>query len=449
MGRGMKKLLLGSAAFLLLSAGVASATDMPIKAPVYKAAAPFSWSGLYVGAHGGYGWGKDRFFDGSIIGGETSNFDPRGGFGGLQIGYNQQLGGTNWVLGTEFDISWGRLKDSALSSTIALPGTIKIDMFGTDRARLGYAFDRTLVYVTGGMAWSNNDVGLTGGALRNFDGYHVGWTAGAGLEYAFDPRWSVKIEYLYADLGKSKHLLLGGIPESTNGLSLNMVRAGINYRFGNPVESRSAMPVKGYAAAPLWTGSYIGVHAGYGWSDVAYSDGLAAQTSQLNPSGGFGGFQSGYNWQFAPSWVFGLEGDSSYASLKDRGVTSPGAVPITAKIDDFSTVRARLGYVVDRTLFYGTGGLAYSHQKIQETAGGVAVSTVKAYQVGWTAGGGIEYSINLDWSAKIEYLYADFGKDRYRYLGALGINPLDLTMNTVKVGLNYHGPVLERFFGGR
>lgn len=440
----MKQFWLGSAALFLLSAGVASATDMPIKAPVYKAAAPFTWDGMYIGAHAGYGWGKDRFFEGAFVPAQTLNFDPSGGFGGLQIGYNQQIGGTNWVLGTELDISWGRLKD-ALSPTSGFPETIKIDTFGTDRVRLGYAFDRTLVYVTGGMAWSNNNVGLV--AVRNFEGYQVGWTAGAGLEYAFDPRWSVKVEYLYADLGKSKHLLVGGFPESTNGLSLNMVRAGINYRFGNPVESRSAIPVKGYAAAPLWTGSYIGLHAGYGWSDVAYNDGVLAQTSRLNPSGGFGGFQSGYNWQFSPLWVFGIEGDSSYASLKDRGVTSPGPDSITAKIDDFSTMRARLGYVVDRTLFYGTGGLAYSHQKIQETAGGVTVSAVKAYQVGWTAGGGIEYSINPDWSAKVEYLYADFGKDRY-HAGNPPVNETDVTMSTVKVGLNYHGPVLERLLGG-
>jgi outer membrane immunogenic protein len=442
----MKKILLGTAAFVFLSAGSAIATDLPAKGPVYRAVAPFSWGGMYVGAHAGYTWGTDNLFEGSLLASQSSKFSPSGGLGGLQIGYNRHFS-NNWVLGTEFDISWGRIKDSVLSSPGAIPGNVKIDTFGTARTRLGYAFDRTLIYVTGGLAWSTNDVGLAG--LRNVDGYQVGWTAGAGLEYALDPQWSVKLEYLYADLGKSTRFLAAGLSESSNDLSLNIVRAGINYRFGAPVESPSAIPVKGVVSRPLWTGSYIGAHAGYAWSDASYSDGFNVQTSKLTPSGGFGGIQTGYNWQFAPSWVFGLETDSSYASLKDNGSTSPGAFPITAKIDVFGTVRARLGYAVDRTLFYGTGGLAYSQQKIQETAGGVTNSTVKAYQVGWTAGGGIEYSINPVWSAKVEYLYADFGKDKYSHTGVPPVNELDLTMSTVKVGLNYHGPVLELFFGGR
>jgi len=82
-----------------------------------------------------------------------------------------------------------------------------------------------------------------------------------------------------------------------------------------------------------------------------------------------------------------------------------------------------------------------------ETTAGAPISSSKAYQVGWTVGGGIEYSINPDWSAKIEYLYADFGKERYNHDGGGGFNLVDTTVSTVRVGLNYHGPVLERLIG--
>jgi outer membrane immunogenic protein len=432
----MKKLLLGSAAFLLLGAGVASATDMPIKAPVYKVAAPFSWEGLYVGVHAGYGWGDYKFVDDLTAGGQTATLHPGGWLGGFQIGYNGYLA-PNWVLGSEIDFSAADIKANGITSPSAFPVTAKIDFLGTSRLRLGYAMDRTLLYATGGMAWAHvkANESSAGVLLVAPDTYHVGWTIGGGLEYAFDRRWSVKVEYLYADLGKYNNIAGVNIIRSGD-LTLSTVKAGLNYRFGDPAPSASALPLKARPMAWSWNGSYIGAHAGYGRGDFHAIDNIVPGfVTNLHPSGWFGGLQSGYNWQFAPNWLFGIETDDSFSGIKQSGFDVPAANPTHVKIDGFDTIRARLGYVMDRSLVYGTGGFALAHVKFNETT----LSQWKDYQGGWTIGGGWEYAIDAKWSAKIEYLYADFGRntDVVNTIGGLAPRSTTLTMNTVKAGLNY------------
>ena len=111
----MKKFLLGGAAFFVLSAVAANAADMPIKAPDYKAPAPFSWTGYYVGGHIGYGWGDFDVVDANIGPTQTTHLHPSGWFGGGQIGYNVQFA-SRWVLGLEIDISGSDLRDSGFTS---------------------------------------------------------------------------------------------------------------------------------------------------------------------------------------------------------------------------------------------------------------------------------------------------------------------------------------------
>lgn len=200
----MKKLLAG----LVLAAAAAApahAADLAYPAPAaYAAPAPvFSWTGFYVGGNAGYGWGTADYSD-----------DTDGFLGGVQAGYNWQVGQV--VFGLETDIQ---------ASNIESPN-FTLDYFGTIRARLGFAMDQFLVYGTGGFAYGSGSyevLGLTNSQTQ------TGWTIGAGGEYAFAPNWSARVEYLYVDLGSQNFDTITGPVDV--GTDANIVRLGVNYRF--------------------------------------------------------------------------------------------------------------------------------------------------------------------------------------------------------------------------
>ncbi|WEK52561.1 MAG: porin family protein [Candidatus Kaistia colombiensis] len=205
-------------------------------------------------------------------------------------------------------------------------------------------------------------------------------------------------------------------------------------------------------AAPAfnWTGLYAGVHAGYGWGD--FSSPLDSANFFLgdlsrNPDGIFGGGQIGYNYQFSNNLVAGFEIDASIADLdgigeltltsgSDRATISQGS-----KIDAFGTVRGRLGYAADRFLPYVTGGLAWARTSYefgldQTDFPGIHFSDKQTF-TGWTLGAGLEYAVTNNVTAKVEYLYADLGSKDFQLGAGLPAIPGDLTMQTVKFGLNY------------
>jgi len=439
----MKKILLGCAA-AVFSTGAAFATDLPAKAPnIYKATPAFSWSGFYVGAHGGYGWGENKFTDDAT--GVSGKYEPSGGFGGLQIGYNRQFS-PHWLIGGEFDFSAGDLSDSGAFT--GGTGRYKIDYFGTARTRFGYVQDRSLLYVTGGVAWMHDKSNNTGAFVTATDQYSVGWVIGGGWEWAIDNRWSAKIEYLYASFDKTKDFNSAG-NRRTFDADLSTVKAGLNYRFGDNSAAPAYMPAKAVAPRSTWAGGYLGLHGGYGWGDFHALNGASApvETVNLNPDGGFGGFQSGANWMISPNWLFGLETDASYGSMKDSGQSSVPN-PVSAKVDALGTLRARFGYVVDNTLVYVTGGGAYGHEKSSVTFLGNQF-TSKENHFGWALGGGVEYKFAPEWSAKLEYIYMDLGKNHFDTTDLGQPRNTELTMNTVKFGVNYSGPVIERLFNAR
>jgi outer membrane immunogenic protein len=190
----MKKTLLASVALLSLSAA-ASAADLPSRrapAPVVAALPVFTWTGLYVGANAGYGWSVD---DTATINGATVDLGEANGFvGGGQVGFNYQIGA--FVVGVEGDLQWANFGDDTSDG-----------WFGTARARAGVAFDRALVYATGGFAFADNT---------------NGWSVGGGVEYAFTNNLSAKVEGLYVKLDTD----LPGYDAD-----LGLVRAGLNYKF--------------------------------------------------------------------------------------------------------------------------------------------------------------------------------------------------------------------------
>jgi outer membrane immunogenic protein len=219
------KLVLAAIAALLAAPIVVQAADLspPPPPPIEPIVPIFTWSGFYLGANGGYMWGSAQWSGGA---GDFEN-SPAGFMAGGTLGYNIQTG--NWVWGVEGDIDYVNAKDTA-NSAICNGCTFKDTWLATLRGRVGYAFDRWLPYVTGGGAWGEAYVSSPGGAVSNTKG---GWSAGAGLEWAFLPHWSAKVEYLYVDLGSascsSATCLLPA--DAKVDFTANVVRAGINYRF--------------------------------------------------------------------------------------------------------------------------------------------------------------------------------------------------------------------------
>ncbi len=211
--------------------GAASASDLAVRAPRPAAPAPYlapapviTWSGFYFGANGGYGWGDSHFDSPGFIGfpAFTGNtFHPDGGFFGGTFGFNLQ--GGPWVGGLETDLDASWIKGTSSAFGICAGCSLKNRWYGTLRLRGGYDFNGLLLYATGGLAYGGIRVnGPFGGEAEHSE---AGWTAGGGLEYAFDQTWSGKVEYLYMDLG---HTGFGALETH---FKENLFRVGLNARF--------------------------------------------------------------------------------------------------------------------------------------------------------------------------------------------------------------------------
>jgi outer membrane immunogenic protein len=263
----MQKLFLGTALSLAI-AGSAAAADLPVysKAPPPP---PWSWTGFYVGIQGGAGWGTVDpslntltfcEFGCTTISGLGNSFSSsyglNGWHGGGTAGFNLQSG--RFVFGVEGDISGANIHGAGACGLGLFVGGLgsscqtKMPWFATATGRLGFTFDRTLVYVKGGAAFATfnheQDTAVffgppTTAVLTNsISDNRVGATAGIGIEYAFMGPWSAKLEYDYMDFG-TKNLnfaasgtLLGIVPVSiANNLAVteqvHVVRGGINFRF--------------------------------------------------------------------------------------------------------------------------------------------------------------------------------------------------------------------------
>jgi outer membrane immunogenic protein len=237
----------------------AFAADMPLKAPPIPYVS-YNWTGLYVGANVGYGWGSDESTNvngnAPFPAGLVRNTDPDGGLAGFQLGYNYQFP-SNWVVGVEGQFSWSHLTGSnSLASAVPLfvhnrfsTTNDDITSLSTVTGRIGHAFNNYLVYVKGGAAWAqinttgpNTDPALGGTLVATTTGSEdrSGWTVGLGAEWGFWQNWSARLEYDYMDFGTrdvsdSSAYFNGfhGLPVLVRSADLNVsvVEAGLNYRF--------------------------------------------------------------------------------------------------------------------------------------------------------------------------------------------------------------------------
>ena len=240
----MRRMVLGLIACVAAGASAANAADLPVKARP-QAVAAFNWTGVYVGAHVGYGWADKDWADPAGPPFNAGSHTATGWLGGLQAGANYQF--SNWVVGLEGQYSWADLKGDHISLVDAADtlGT-KVRRIATFAARFGYAFDRTLIYAKGGGAWAHDDhTKIDLGVLEGIgDRNRSGWLAGFGIEHAFYGPWSAKLEYNYMDLGTRSVTLFdpaGPPPDIFNVRQrIQTIVAGINYRFwtGGAITSR-------------------------------------------------------------------------------------------------------------------------------------------------------------------------------------------------------------------
>jgi outer membrane immunogenic protein len=216
----------------------AQAADLPRArapapvAPVAYVPPVYNWSGFYVGGNLGAGFADSSWTD--PFTGAHDTFNKGGFIGGGQVGANWQINAL--VLGVEGDFDWTGIKASGHDSVGNAIGT-NTQWTSTVTGRVGAAFDRLLVYAKGGVAFAhdNDSLNTIGGAAASASLTRTGWTAGAGLEYAFAQNWSAKIEYDYLGFGsETVNLPTAAFPTYSTGASLNIqeVKAGINFKFG-------------------------------------------------------------------------------------------------------------------------------------------------------------------------------------------------------------------------
>jgi outer membrane immunogenic protein len=246
----MKKLVLAIALAAMTVNGAALAADLPVRAPAYKVAyAPFSWTGFYVGVHGGGDWfSKDWFLPATannIAGGCLPGCPTNAGshtatswLAGAQVGFNYQI---SWFVGgIEAQYSATRLQGSNLIPNFpAVTVNTKTDGVGTLAARLGIAMDRSLFFVKGGAAWSHDtfwsSTTANGVTLSTVTDTRWGWMIGVGWEWAFLDNWSVKVEYDHMDFRRRRETLLpvtGVTFDYDIEQTVDLVKVGVNYRFG-------------------------------------------------------------------------------------------------------------------------------------------------------------------------------------------------------------------------
>jgi outer membrane immunogenic protein len=537
----MTRQLLTGAAITALLIGSAAAADLPVKVPLKAPVAcpSCNWNGFYAGVNVGGSIGHDRSQDSisllpltgiapsgaNPISNTTYSQSPEGWLGGGQVGFNWQTG--HIVLGAEGDWDWARQRDNLqinnfiASSVVVAPASYgytdeeKIKWLATARARAGWASGYSMAYVTGGVAWggveSNYAFGSFGSATflsnpgaASFSATKTGWVVGSGVETSLGwmgaNQWSAKIEYLYVDLGSVTNSFAVPFPgasttsyaiSSTTKIRDNIVRLGLNYRFGAETFGPAPAPTLGPCPTCNWAGFYVGLNeaTSIGHSRTHETDSLIPPTANTanvtnpltdvwhteSPFGWGAGGQLGYNWQTG-HLVLGAEGDLDWMSQRDNFanvnfvastvVVAPTQVTITdeQKLKSLATVRGRIGWTDNCVLWYVTGGGAwgrvesnYTFASTQTTGAGVlgtlpAAASVSQTKGGWTVGGGVETPLSFlglglsdRWTSKFEYLYVDLGSITNSFAipvaGGTGAHNVSSTSeirdHIVRFGVNY------------
>ncbi|BDV39072.1 membrane protein [Methylocystis bryophila] len=229
------------------------------------------------------------------------------------------------------------------------------------------------------------------------------------------------------ELSKMRHAFLAALLAPLALGALPAVAADLPYR---------QAPADYYAPVPVtrWQGFYAGLNAGYGWG--SFTD--DANWLFAQPSGGEFGFTGGYNYMVAPNFLIGAEADFDFTGISATNYPYPGRMT-SGNLNDLFTLRGRVGYTMDRALFFISGGLAGGRTEInmQNVWWGNFWGQQSSYQLGWALGAGVEYLVIPNISVKAEYLFTSLGSTSY-----FNYSPWALQVGSnnsqVRLGVNYH-----------
>jgi high affinity Mn2+ porin len=383
MGRVMKGICIfgGGTSVVLATCSAAMAGDMPlslpVKAPVaYVAKAPqapaangYDWNGWYVGAHVGVTTGSSNWSATQPGGAPSLNgsfdlpyhFDFMAGTGsyvaGLQGGYNHVFK-SHWMLGFEADVSFPN-SDVLVpfsvrgSQTVTSPFTGQVTYgeavayYGSVRARAGYAFDHFLLYGTGGLAWTFDQVTrtqvagspvggfATPGTVDLVQPWRFGWAAGAGVEIPVTANWSAKAEYLWSGFGRQSVMFPFGAQAFDSDLVLQSVRVGLNYHIGDSTQIPDFL-AKGPSAMETDRFAFHGQATFLGQYDPPFRSPFSGPNSltpnQARETADVTLYAGVRLWQGAEAWInpeidqgFGLSGSLGVAGFPSGEAYKVGA----------------------------------------------------------------------------------------------------------------------------
>jgi outer membrane immunogenic protein len=218
----MRKPLLLASALLATIGTVGFAADLPSEpVPVLPPPVVFTWTGPYLGIAGGGAWGRSEIHIPGAI--SDSDLDPAGWMVGIFGGYNWQ-NPSSWVYGVEADIEWADIQNDGSDGGVDIRTTLNWD--ASFRGRVGYAWDRALLYTTAGFAFAGLEGNVSPGPAA--DSTEWGWTAGVGADYAFTDSFFGRLEYRYTDLSDFDN---EDDPGEVQDFRTHAIRAGLGWKF--------------------------------------------------------------------------------------------------------------------------------------------------------------------------------------------------------------------------
>lgn len=395
------------------------------------------WSGFYLGGNVGGGMAEAQFLDPDCYVCGNASYHRGFAAAGGQLGYDAQW--NSLVVGVVGDIDWTSLDQSGLlgvaqNSSEGAVTRVELNALASVRARAGLAVDRTLFYVTAGPAFGHFNTSatlfpatfpsppsfITPDRVAAENAWRLGVAAGAGVEFAVDPHWSLFGEYLLYEFGSTdvryQPATTRFVPDAGMifGYSAQVARVGANYRF-NAVGPAAAtpMPFKTPAAVANWQGFYLGGNAGAGLlnADAMEMDCFLCASMTAHIPFAALGMQGGYNRQWGAT-VLGLEADIDWASVNSSRPFGLSDLPngsVQQKMDAFASLRVRAGLAIDKSLLYVTAGPAIGHFTENTSFQGTPIAyPTSGWEPGLAAGAGIAYKLAPQWSVRAEYLHLAF-----------------------------------------